>query len=83
MTPQQLEPIARHAHRQLDAGRCSCHVTAEQVAALTDAYALALERLANIATIADIALLHWCDHDRVGLREDLATIGLLAKLDKL
>jgi len=75
--------IAKHAHDQVTNGHRACYVSSDEVAELTDAYALALERLANIATIADIALLHWCDHDRVGLREDLATIGLLAKLDKL
>lgn len=83
MTPQQLDHVARHAHAQLDAGRCACYVTAEQVAGLADAYARALERLAHIATVADAALLHWCDHSREELRADLLNVKSLATLDKV
>jgi hypothetical protein len=71
------------AHRQLAAGLCSCHVTAEQVAGLADGYRDALERLARIAMLADRTRIALADHDLDGVRGKLDEIEHLARLDKL
>jgi len=72
MTIQQFSHIHRHAHAQAEAGLRACYVTSDQIAELTDAYADALRRLAEIkAILRDRVLPEWAEHCRDAEREDL------------
>lgn len=92
MTPDQITLIGQRAHRQVDAGRCFCHITAEETAALADGYSAAIkqrdqliaavldldDRLARIEAIVKRTWVPFCDNDRPTLWEALREIELLS-----
>jgi len=77
MTIQQFSHIHRHAHAQAEAGLRACYVTSDQIAELTDAYADALRRLAEIRALTCAVLCEWADHHR---DEERALIGRIEEL---
>ena len=80
MNPADVAPVARNARRQLDQGLTACILQADQVAALTAAYADAVTRLARIAAIVERTWTPFCDNDRDAVREALEKIEKLARL---
>ena len=71
--------ISRRAHRQLDIGRVSVHITAEQVAGLADAYRALRRRLAEIEGRARRAQYILVDGNQEDARSLLVSIEEIAK----
>jgi hypothetical protein len=59
VTPQQAALVAQAAHRKVSGKWAYCHITAPELASLADAYLDAIERMAQIETLA-AAVLYDC-----------------------